>query len=1234
MSLTVIQWNLKGYVNNYSQLLILIKKYSPHIISLQETHIQHTNTIPTPINYKLLTNIATNRFGGVRILVHKSIQYTTLNITSDPEAIAINIQSKIKLNIFSTYISPTKNISDQTLQNTFNIQQTPSLITGDFNGWHPSWGSPTTNTRGKITQRFIDNTHLILLNDKSPTHFSTHNTYSHIDLTLCSPILAPHANWKILNDLHGSDHFPIITTLFPTTNTQKFNRPFFKLKEANWDQYSAHTQQINEKYPTSQNVNKEAAQINRIILYSANLSIPQTSPNAHPTGFHGGTSTSTNCESKNNLRWKKLNRTITLENIIDYRRKNAKFRYELKKRKKEASSSFTSTIHPTTPSSKIWTNIRRFCGLNPIKQIHAISSPENNETTLASNEIANIFAQHLSELSGDWNFSEEFRNNKYRNNLHNYTPSPIAQTIEKNITYLELISALQTLKGSAPGLNRISYQMIKNSSPTTKHRITKLFNEIFNSHIPQAYKTSLIIPILKPNTDKTKTTSYRPISLNCCIAKKLDKIIAKRLWWLVTHSNLLSENQFGFKKGKSTSDCLLYVDYLITKSKMHTSLVTLDFSRAFDRVGVHSIIHQLQEWKTGPKIINYIQNFMINRKIIVRVGPHTSSPLPLSNGIPLGSPISVILFLIAFNKLSNIISLYKEIKFNAYADDFFLIINFKKNTNISLDNLLNDIGNWGSYSGASLSLSKCQHLHICKKHHCTSKISCNNIQIPTVTSLKILGITINNKYKWNTHIYSLLPKLYNKLNIIKCLSSPKFNCNTLSLLNVAKATVIAKLEYGLFLYGHAPKSILNKLKTPFNSAIRLALGAYRSTPINNLLYESNIPSLEMKRDLQIAKLSQNLSFCKNRPIHKFVRHKKYKKKTLSIIDQTIKLSLELNLPYKPIKLHKYKPSWDLPNLIDTSLRGHKKQETSPESYRKLFEHTKNKLKPHSFIFTDGSKINCIITFAITTDTNILKQGILPPYSSVLTSETIAILEAIELIKTRRGKFGIWFDSLSAIDSIKNPNNNSFYPNRIRSLITQLAPKIKIMWIPGHSGIIGNELADQAAKLASNMPLIVTPNINNTDIKRHLKAELATKQKENIINCNQWYQSLNTNNTHTCDYLKQTHQNWTRLDQIKIIRLRLGHTNITHQHYLNPNPITVCPFCQGDLSISHILNSCPSLIQTKQAIFRTLPLDLLSKPNPENIQKILVFLKKTRIIPPNFKKKKQMYNNKHSNHLTN
>lgn len=147
--------------------------------------------------------------------------------------------------------------------------------------------------------------------------------------------------------------------------------------------------------------------------------------------------------------------------------------------------------------------------------------------------------------------------------------------------------------------------MIKNSSLEVHNRIIHHFNNIFNTYIPQTYKNSLIIPMLKPNGNKTEVSSYRPISLKCCVAKLLDKIIARRLWWFVTNNKLLNENQFGFKKGKSVCESLLYADFLISKSlnnKKHTSLITLDFSRAFDRVGVHSIIHQLSNrMETRPK---------------------------------------------------------------------------------------------------------------------------------------------------------------------------------------------------------------------------------------------------------------------------------------------------------------------------------------------------------------------------------------------------------------------------------------------------------------------------------------------------------------------------------------------------------------------------------------------------------------------------------------------------------
>jgi len=243
------------------------------------------------------------------------------------------------------------------------------------------------------------------------------------------------------------------------------------------------------------------------------------------------------------------------------------------------------------------------------------------------------------------------------------------------------------------------------------------------------------------------------------------------------------------------------------------------------------------------------------------------------------------------------------------------------------------------------------------------------------------------------------------------------------------------------------------------------------------------------------------------------------------------------------------------HLIGTTFRAYKKQTTPPETYRKLYEHPKDNHITHKFIFTDGSKMNSTIPYAVTTDTYIIKYI----YSSVLSAETIAILVAIDQVKSTRGKFMICSDSLSAIDSIRNTNNNNFYSNKIRSLLTKLAPKTKILWIPGHVGIAGNELADQTAKSKSNMPLIYTPNINLTDIKRHLKLEFPTRNKLNIEHCNQWYKNINKDNSSIDNYCISFHTKSSRLDQIKIIPLRLGHTKLTHEHF-NQNQTSPCPFC--------------------------------------------------------------------------
>jgi len=202
-----------------------------------------------------------------------------------------------------------------------------------------------------------------------------------------------------------------------------------------------------------------------------------------------------------------------------------------------------------------------------------------------------------------------------------------------------------------------------------------------------------------------------------------------------------------------------------------------------------------------------------------------------------------------------------------------------------------------------------------------------------------------------------------------------------------------------------------------------------------------------------------------------------------------------------------------------------------------------------------------------------------------------------------GKFVICSDSLGAIEAIKNTQNNNMYPALIRSILTKHYPKFKILWTPGHCNIKGNEMADKAAKLALNMPLIYTQNLSTKDINKFLKQQLNETKKNILVKCNNWYQNINTNDTHTSFYSNVTQQQIARLDQIKFTRLRLGHTNLTHKYYLDRTTPQSCPICltHSPINMDHILNSCPAIAQTKLNILNNInAIQYLRNPSIENI----------------------------------
>ena len=1227
--INIIQWNINGYTNNYNQLLILIKKYSPKIITLQETHIHSTNNIPVPINYSLYnTNKSQNTHGGAAILIHNSIQHQQILLNGDLDATAVQLQSTIKFTTISIYIPPHFTFNTINLEQTISSINTPSIITGDFNSWHQTWGSNKNNKKGQILNDFINANELTLLNDGSPTHLSTHNTFTHVDLTFCSPRLTTHTEWSVLDDLYCSDHYPIKTTIFKqNTPTEMKIKPKFITKNLNWEKYQQKINDTQKNHPISTNINKENATIIKTILEAANETIPQSHKQNRKKTVPWWNETLKILKSQKKEALKQFKRNMTTENLINYKKTNAKFRKEIKIEKATAISKFTAEIKPSTPIEKIWRNIRTFTGYKTTHKIHCISKINNHSTIITDQkEIAEEFATHWSKQSEDTNFHQKFQSEKSKvtETINQYFQNNTSDTLNEKITEIELNQALETLTGKTPGFDRINYGMLKNLPQEMKNRILQLFNLIFNNYLPQTYKNSTVIPILKQNKDKSQTNSYHPISLNSCLSKVLDKIIANRLWQFISDNKLLHSHQLGFRKGKSVADTLIIIDHLITNSlqkKQHLSILALDFEKAFDKIGKHTIINQLIEWKMGQNIINYLNNYLTNRNIKVHVSNAQSTLHPLANGIPQGSPLSAILFLIAYNKLCNILTKHKEIEFYAYADDFYLIFkhNKQKNPTININTILNEIKQWSQHSGAKLSTNKCKLIHFCRKQKCKANPENPNTDIETTHNLKILGLIFNNKYKWNNHIEQLNTELTKKLNIIKCLANNKMETDPIAIISVIKAIIISKINYGLYLYQQAAKTKLNTIKRTLNTAMRSALGAKKSTPTINLYYEADIDTIENLIEKSTAKISKNLIRITDPETKKIIKNTKNRKKTnkiTSAIERCINKCVKLNIPYEaPTNTHKITKEKQInKTAIDVSLNKYKKDSTPNDVYKTLFNELKDKYNKYKMIFTDASKRNEIITYAITQDNTTIKVARLEEYSSIYSAEIISINETIKKFEKKKGKYIICTDSLSAIQAISNPKNSEYYANNIRKKIIKLEPKFKILWLPGHAGIPGNELADTIAKEALLSPLLTTPNYNTNDITRYINKTFNTKTQNIWEQTSDWYKQINKNQLSIRDWSPKL-GSISRFEKTKITRLRLGHTSITHT-YANGRPPTVCKFCTEftEKYLEHLINDCRIFNNHRKKTINSMKLtNILNNINPKTIEKLIQYLKNTKII---------------------
>ncbi|GBO35490.1 hypothetical protein AVEN_213969-1 [Araneus ventricosus] len=358
-----------------------------------------------------------------------------------------------------------------------------------------------------------------MLNTSAPTHISNPHTSSIIDLTLCSASIYNEIDCYVFDCTFESDHIPIVISW------SKFRNTTHSIKTILWKSIITISIEIFNK--TSQpNIDLITDQISKTIsAYTSNkILVDKDYPPWWNAACH-------NFSHLKKLAFNKARRNIAITEWIKYKKYRSKFKFHFKK----AKENYWDNI------SKISRNPRMFFKILNMLSSHTNPNVKNHEIIFHNNKYvtdpikqSNLFANHFSSYS------------------HEVQPIPLDYSTEneflnRNIEFWELKRAISKTKNSTPGADNIPPIWFKNLDDASLLKILGMSQQQLDSSVlPKAWKHTIIIPIPKPNKDKTKLTSYRPIVLTSVFCKIFERILAHRITHFLTSQKKLNPNQHGF----------------------------------------------------------------------------------------------------------------------------------------------------------------------------------------------------------------------------------------------------------------------------------------------------------------------------------------------------------------------------------------------------------------------------------------------------------------------------------------------------------------------------------------------------------------------------------------------------------------------------------------------------------------------------------------------------------------
>ena len=332
---------------------------------------------------------------------------------------------------------------------------------------------------------------------------------------------------------------------------------------------------------------------------------------------------------------------------------------------------------------------------------------------------------------------------------------------------MKLLQALNISKAAGP--DGIRPRVLKELSSELASIFTLLFQaSIHQQSLPDIWKHANVNPIYKKG-DKTNPSNYRPVSLTCITCKLLEHIICSSLMQHLNRHNILYPLQHGFREKRSCESQLIEFvhDIAFNIQKGHQNdVVVMDFAEAFDKVAHNRLLYKLSSYGVKGNTLGWIGSFLSGRSQKVVLEGKSSSSAPVLSGVPQGSVLGPILFLIYINDLPEYVS---NSTVRLFADDTLLYLTIHNSSDcIKLQEDLNNLERWESDWQMSFHPDKSKVIHITtKKKHIIHKYTLHGHTLSSVPQIKYLGVNISQDLKWNSHINSVSSKANQTLGFLK-----------------------------------------------------------------------------------------------------------------------------------------------------------------------------------------------------------------------------------------------------------------------------------------------------------------------------------------------------------------------------------------------------------------------------------------------------------------------------------